>query len=395
MNDRTLRVGLFGCGRMGLVHLQHLAGMALRGGVTLAALGDRHAPALAHAAAALAPASGPGPVPAPRLFDTPEAMASQAGLDACVVASRTQDHCRDTLALVRRGIAVLLEKPLGGSVADAAALCRSLDDAGRGRVQIAFQRHYDAAARTATGWFDQGRIGALQQSHHVLQDKNPTPAGYQSGGITADMAIHLVFEAMAFHGFALPRQVQALRFLAPHYEDRAGEGANVVHVFCSWADGSLAHLWGSRINSTGYDNGFKLIGTRGRIDVGEFAGDFGPVSARLWTGTDDTGGPRGVLAESRAFAMTRATGAQPDFYPRYAGAYAAELAAFLDHVRDGAALEPGLDVGWKTQLVADLAEHSARLDGRRFTLQLPDGKPIGSADEALRCWDALGAGSQR
>ena len=130
-------------------------------------------------------------------------------------------------------------------------------------MQVAFQRHFDAAARAALAWVSSGRIGPLQQSHHVLQDKNPTPVGYQSCGITADMAIHLVFEAMSVHGFELPSAVQALRFAAPHYDDRAGEGANVVHTFCTWADGSIAHLWGSRINSAGYDNGFKLIGTEG------------------------------------------------------------------------------------------------------------------------------------
>jgi len=62
------------------------------------------------------------------------------------------------------------------------------------------------------------------------------------------MAIHLVFEAMAFRRFELPTTVQAVRFLAPHYDDAAGEGANIVHAFLSWRDGSLAHLWGSRLN---------------------------------------------------------------------------------------------------------------------------------------------------
>ena len=64
-------------------------------------------------------------------------------------------------------------------------------------MQVAFQRHYDAATRAAAGWVEQGLIGSIQQSDHVLQDKNPTPEAYQSCGITADMAIHLVYEAMS------------------------------------------------------------------------------------------------------------------------------------------------------------------------------------------------------
>ena len=227
-----------------------------------------------------------------------------------------------------------------------------------------------------------GRIGHLQQSHHVLQDKNPTPAYYQSSGITADMAIHLIFEAMSFHGFELPERVQALRFLAPHYEDRANEGANVVHAFCQWADGSLAHLWGSRINNMGYDNGFKLIGSQGRIDVGEFVGDFGSVSARMWQGTGDGPLARGTLVESLQFPMTQADHDRPDFYARYASAYSAELAAFLECVRRALPLDPGLEVGWKTQLVADLAEASSRQGGRLFRIARPDGSSIRHARDA-------------
>ena len=92
---------------------------------------------------------------------------------------------------------MLVEKPLAQTMDEASSFVEALGEH-RDRVQVAFQRHYDAAARLAMDWVDAGRIGALQQSHHVLQDKNPTPPAYQSAGITADMAIHLIFEAMSF-----------------------------------------------------------------------------------------------------------------------------------------------------------------------------------------------------
>lgn len=382
------RLGVFGVGRMGRVHLQNLARRAQAGEVDLVAIGDRFAPALAAAREALARSAAPDQAARVALFETPEAMARAAAPDACVVASQTQDHARDSLCLARQGIRVLVEKPLAGSVAEAAEFCNALPRDRHRLLQIAFQRHFDAAAAAAARWVGEGRIGALQQSHHVLQDKNPTPAAYQSSGITADMAIHLVFEAMSFHGFELPAQVQALRFMAPHYEDRAGEGANVVHAFCQWADGSIAHLWGSRLNNTGYDNGFKLIGSAGRIDVGEFVGDFGPVCAKLWTGTQDPG-PRGVLRESLSFEMSRGGADQPDFFARYGQAYDAELGAFIAHARDGSDCAPGLDIGWKTLLVAELAERSSREGGRPYRVALPGGAAITSAREAATFFAAL------
>lgn len=387
MNDKRLRFGIFGVGRMGLVHLENLARLARAGEIDLIAIGDRFPSTLAAASNTLE-RWGTTQRTGVRSFVSPEAMAEQCALDACVVASQTQDHARDTLSLAGRGIRVMVEKPLAQSVGEAASLCALLGDSGKDLVQVAFQRHYDAAARAAMRWVADVHIGALQQSHHVLQDKNPTPANYQSSGITADMAIHLIFEAMAFHDFALPENVQALRFMAPHYEDRAREGANVVHAFCQWPDGSIAHLWGSRINNTGYDNGFKLIGTEGRIDVGDFAGDFGPISAKLWTGTRDTR-PRGCLRESLTFDMTPTTADRPDFHARFASAYAAELDGFIRHARDGTACEPGLDIGWKTMLVSELAERSSREGGRRFRLAMADGSAVRTAGDAAAFVAAL------
>jgi myo-inositol 2-dehydrogenase/D-chiro-inositol 1-dehydrogenase len=390
MIHRRLRIGAFGVGRMGLVHLESLIQLHAEGGVDLVAMGDRHDATLSAARERVA-GIGAGEL-ASHLSIAASAgdMAHGAGLDAVVIASRTEDHVRDALAFIRRGIAVLVEKPIVGSIADAAVFASEAGSPVDRLVQVGFQRHYDEAAQTAQTWLTQGLIGSLQQTHHVLQDKNPTPVGYQSPGITADMAIHLVFEAMSVRGFALPCQVQALRFLAPHYEDRAAEGANIVHVFCRWPDESIAHLWGSRINATGYDNGFKLVGTEGRIDVGEFVGDFGEVSARLWRGVGHGPVPRGTLVESREFPMTRPADRHPDFYARFAAAYAAELREFVRRVAAGEPLEPGLDIGWKTLLVANVAEESARLGGRPFNLAREDGGPIRTAHDAAALAASIG-----
>ena len=376
------RLGIFGTGRMGLVHLQHLVDLHRARRLDLVAIGDED-PSTLDAARAFVSTLDAAEL-ASNVATAPSAdrMARAAGLDAVVVASRTEDHARDIVAFARAGIPVLVEKPVANSIAEAAEIAEQLGSGAERLVQVAFQRHYDAATRLAAEWVGHGLIGSLQQSDHVLQDKNPTPQNYQSCGITADMAIHLVFEAMSFRGFTLPRRVQALQYLAPPYDDRAGEGANIVHVFCQWADGSLAHMWGSRINGTGYDNRFTLTGTAGRIDVGEFAGDFGPIAAKLWRGTGVGPLPRGTLVESLSFPMTPPQPHHPDFYPRFAAAYHAELAEFVTRACAGAALDPGLDAGWKSLLIANVAEASSRQDGRVFELVQRDGRAIENAADA-------------
>ena len=240
-------------------------------------------------------------------------MAAAAQLHGVIVASRTEDHACATVWPSSAAARLSRRETVRQLDCRSCRLLRKAGDFPNRRVQVRVSTALRRGGPDRPGLDLSGRIGALQQSHHVLQDKNPTPVGYQSCGMTANMAIHLVFEAMSLlHGFELPCSVQALRFAAPHYDDRAGEGANVVHTFCTWADGTVAHLWGSRINSSGYDNGFKVIGTEGRIDVGEFVGDFGAITARLGSGAGDD---RGRQIEDASFPMTRPSARHPDSTP--------------------------------------------------------------------------------
>jgi hypothetical protein len=108
---------------------------------------------------------------------------------------------------------------------------------------------------------------------------------------------------------------------------------------------------------------------------------FGPIHAKLWTGTRDDA-PRGVLRESLTFDMTPTDPGRPDFHARFASAYAAELDAFVRSARAGTACEPGVDIGWKTMLVAELAERSSREGGRRFSLRLASGRDPDSGRRA-------------
>ncbi len=380
-SDRKLRLGAFGLGRIGRVHLENLVRLWRASKIELVAVGDRYEPTLDSALNALGDEGGVNLIRSPARFVNPERMAAEFELDGVVVASRTEDHVRDSRAFTKCGIPVMVEKPFANSIAEAFEYVGELGDDGDRLVQVGFNRFYDPATQAASEWVAAGSIGDLQQTHHILQDKSPPPPAYQSSGITADMAIHMVFEAMSFRAFELPCSVQALRFMAPHYEDRAGEGANVVHVFCGWADNSLAHLWGSRINRTGYDNEFKLIGTDGRIDVGEFVGDFGEITAKLWRGAGKGSIARGGLSEQLRFQMTRPGPDHPEFYSRFAISYANELDVFLSDIRSETPFAVGVDSGWKALLVANTAEASSRSEERRFELMV-NGKPITTIEDA-------------
>jgi len=384
MAARPLRMGIFGVGRMGQIHLENLMKRQAAGACVVAAEGDRHEATLAEALASPAMAEGGGRPRTSPSYSTPEEMiAANLQLDGVVISSRTEDHFRDALVFAEAGVPVLLEKPFANTTDECFAFVdklSSLPEGGAKLVNVGFNRAFDPAARAAAGWSEGGLIGDLQQSHHVHQQKNPRTRKSTAPGIVSDMMCQLVFEAMYFHSWKLPARLYAVSHMAPHYEDDAGEGANVVHAFLSWEDGSIAHLHGSRINVAGYDNGFQLMGTEGRIDVGDFAGDFGDVTAKLFRGNgkrlsvEPQVAQRGTLVESLAFPMTQGRVSpgrtnddpvntdgydHPDYYSRYASAYENELDEFMEHIRTGRAFPTGPEVGWKTAFVANLLQQNS------------------------------------
>src|SRR5688500_17463212 len=104
--ERPLRVGLAGLGSMGRNHLRILSS---RPDIRLVAIADPVAEALAPATAASG-AQG---------FAEPLAMIEEAELDAVVIAAPTTAHVALACAAIERGVAVLVEKPLAGTVDEA------------------------------------------------------------------------------------------------------------------------------------------------------------------------------------------------------------------------------------------------------------------------------------
>ena len=96
-----LRLGIFGVGRMGRVHLENLLRLALKGTVELVALGDRRESTRAAATAAVSHGMGAARTHPPAQFDDPRKMAAAVPLDGVVVASRTEDHAADSQAFTK------------------------------------------------------------------------------------------------------------------------------------------------------------------------------------------------------------------------------------------------------------------------------------------------------
>lgn len=128
------RVALVGIGGYGRVHLAHLRESQRRGELVLAAAVAFPA---AEADAEAAALRAEGCVVVGRLE---ELLAAAAGLalDLAIVCTPIHWHARMTIALLRAGLDVLVEKPLAATAVDAAAIAAAARATGR-RVAVGFQ----------------------------------------------------------------------------------------------------------------------------------------------------------------------------------------------------------------------------------------------------------------
>ena len=172
---RELRVGLIGLGSMGRNHLRVLRELP---GVRLAAIADPDAAALVAAATSSGASS----------FAEPMAMLAEADLDAVVIAAPTTSHMALTLASIERGIAVLVEKPLAATPAEADQILAAASAAGSPPVQAGHIERFNPAVLELERLLKAGWLSTV----FAISSRRagPFPARIRDVGVTIDLATH-------------------------------------------------------------------------------------------------------------------------------------------------------------------------------------------------------------
>jgi predicted dehydrogenase len=169
-----LRLGLAGLGSMGRNHLRVISAHPE---TTLAAIADPD-PAALEAATAQTGARG---------FADAMDMVRNAELDGVVVAAPTTAHQAIALAAIERGLPVLVEKPLAGTLDDALAIVTAARRANV-RVQVGHVERYNPAV------LEMGRLlreGWLSTVYAITSRRSgPFPARIRDVGVTVDLGTH-------------------------------------------------------------------------------------------------------------------------------------------------------------------------------------------------------------
>lgn len=281
------------------------------------------------------------------VFASVEELAAAKVADATFVVTPTDVHRAHATALVKAGQRVLLEKPLTGTLEGDSEFAAELDQDHPHAVMLAFQRRFDPALQYGRELMQSGAIGRVFKIYSALEDSNPAPNGYMSGGILPDMSVHNVDEILWLTG-ALPRAALAIGArIHSHKLTTCQEDFDDALLYM-WFEGEMvAQVQVSRNHVSGYRVETILFGTEGQIQIGHFA-------QRPYDTVVEAFGRRGsadAIARKTFTERAAGAGAAPEFVDRFGAAYRGELAAFVECCLSGTAFPTSHRDGLRAQQV--------------------------------------------
>jgi len=236
-----------------------------------------------------------------------------AGADAVVIVTPTGTHAALIRLALDRGLAVFCEKPIALDLEATKAVVDHVDRT-KGRVQIGFQRRFDAGFQEARRRVRAGDLGTVYGFHMTSRDALPPPDAYieTSGGQFVDQLIHDFDVTRWMFGDEVEELYATGSTLGfPQYA-KWGDVATSA-VVLRLRGGAIGVLDAARHNEAGYDVRVDIYGAKDTIAVGL--------------------DPRTPVSSVERDAPTFKDPAYPTFFVRFGDAYRAELAHFLRFAR--------------------------------------------------------------
>jgi len=236
-----------------------------------------------------------------------------AGADAAVIVTPTGTHADLITRALDKGLAVFCEKPIALDLESTKRVVAHVDRT-NGRVQIGFQRRFDAGFHEARRRVGAGELGTVYSFHMTSRDALPPPDAYieTSGGQFVDQLIHDFDMTRWIFGDEVDEVYATGSTLGfPQYA-KSGDVATSAAVL-TLHRGAVGLLEAARHNEAGYDIRVEVYGAKDTIAVG--------LDPRTPMSSVERDGPK---MKSPAY---------PTFFVRFDAAYRAELAHFLRFAR--------------------------------------------------------------
>ena len=305
-------VGVIGVGMMGVHHAENLARRVP--GARLVGLADPLPGIAERQAARLGGARW--------TLDYEQLLADPA-VEGVVIATPARFHAEAIVAAAQAGKAVFCEKPIAHDLADADRAIAATRRAGV-PFQIGFQRRFDRAFARARDLVDSGGLGRIHFLRSLTRDPSlDEPERVPPDAIFRETLVH-DFDVLRFlAGGAEPVEVYAMAdaLVLPDWKSRGLLDSAVVSL--RYDSGAMATADASFQAVYGYDVRAEVFGSEGMASVGESS----PIS---------------LVHHSRS-GSTRPR--LHWFIDVFGEAYAAELAHFVQRVRNQTRAESSGHVG--------------------------------------------------
>jgi len=203
----------------------------------------------------------------------------QPGVEAVVLASPAKFHAEGIRVAAAAGKAILCEKPLALTLAEADRALAAVEKAGV-FLQLGFMRRYDPAYAAAKERIDRGDIGEPLIFKAIGRDpKAPPPSYFEaglSGSLFLDSSIHEFDLARWLMGDEVAR-VQATGTVVACPQLAAAQDVDIGFVNLHFARGGIGNVESFRQGLYGYDIRTEVIGSKGTLQIGFYRGPVPPV----------------------------------------------------------------------------------------------------------------------
>ena len=305
--DKTpkIRVGVIGTGRIGTLHIAHLAQGVPE--AELRALCSLDRPSMDSLAKQFNVA---------QTTDNYTELLADPQIDAVLITSATNTHVEISQAAAKAGKHIFCEKPIALNLGQIDETLAIVEKAGV-KFQVGFQRRFDASFMRVREAVASGEIGAPHIMRITSRDPAPPPIEYieVSGGIFLDMTIHDFDMARYLIGDEV---VEIYATGGVRVDPQIGEAGDIdtAVITLQFINGVIATIDNSREATYGYDQRVEVFGSKGMVTV-----------ANPLTDTVTFSGSK----------ETRAALPLHFFVERYKPAYLSELQAFFACIQEGTA----------------------------------------------------------
>jgi len=257
-------------------------------------------------------------------------------VDAVLICTSTDTHVELIEKFAHAGKAIFCEKPVDLSVQRVRSCLKVVEETGA-KLMIGFNRRFDPHFIAVKQAIDAGKIGEVEMINIVSRDPGPPPADYikVSGGMFKDMTIHDFDMARFLLGEEFVSVIASASVLVDPKIGELGD-TDSANVILTTSSGKQCSISNSRRASYGYDQRIEVHGSLGMIR----AENQRPFSIEI---ANEAGFTRPPLHD---FFMTR-----------YLDAYASEISAFIQMLKEDETVSPN---GQDGLIALELAEAATK-----------------------------------